>query len=84
VRTGEDAPDPGPIVAAAERAGVPLRVQSIDAPELAALLEHRLVLVRPDGHVAWRGNAPPSDAEAMIARVRGASVATAVGESVVS
>jgi hypothetical protein len=29
------------------------------------------VLVRPDGHVAWRADAEPADADAIIDRVRG-------------
>ncbi len=37
--------------------GVPLRVERIDDPAIAALYERRLVLVRPDGHVAWRADA---------------------------
>jgi hypothetical protein len=32
----------------------------------------RLVLSRPDQHVAWRGDAPPSDPLALIDWVRGA------------
>jgi hypothetical protein len=35
--------------------------------------ERRLVLVRPDGHVAWRDDAEPRDARAVIDRLRGAS-----------
>jgi hypothetical protein len=31
--------------------------------------------VRPDGHVAWRGNETPRDAGALIDAVRGASSA---------
>jgi 2-polyprenyl-6-methoxyphenol hydroxylase-like FAD-dependent oxidoreductase len=53
--------------------GVPLSVASLDEPEAAALYERRLVLVRPDGHVAWRGEALPADAGALLDRVRGAS-----------
>jgi acetyltransferase-like isoleucine patch superfamily enzyme len=30
------------------------------------------VLVRPDGHVAWRGRIPPADPLALIDRLRGA------------
>ena len=37
-----------------------------------ALYERRLVLVRPDGHVAWRADAEPADARAVIDVVRGA------------
>jgi 2-polyprenyl-6-methoxyphenol hydroxylase-like FAD-dependent oxidoreductase len=58
-------------VAAKER-GVPLTLAGLDTPEAAALYERGLVLVRPDGHVAWRGDAVPADAGALIDRVRGA------------
>jgi 2-polyprenyl-6-methoxyphenol hydroxylase-like FAD-dependent oxidoreductase len=57
---------------AARRQRVPLRSIELDEPQAAALYERKLVLVRPDGHVAWRGDAPPADPLAMIDRVRGA------------
>jgi 2-polyprenyl-6-methoxyphenol hydroxylase-like FAD-dependent oxidoreductase len=57
---------------AAAARGVPLAIVAVDDPEAARLYESRLVLVRPDGHVAWRGNAPPGDAGALIDRIRGA------------
>ncbi|HLI22846.1 MAG TPA: FAD-dependent monooxygenase, partial [Stellaceae bacterium] len=57
---------------AAARRGVPLTVERIRSPEAAALYERPLVLVRPDGHVAWRGDAVPDDALALIDTVRGA------------
>ena len=44
-------------VKAAMERGVPLRVERIDNAEIAHLYEQPLVLVRPDGHVAWRGHA---------------------------
>ena len=61
-----------PIVAAAQARGVPLDV--VAAPEATELYERDLVLVRPDHHVAWRGDAPPDDADALIARVTGVTV----------
>src|SRR5690606_17156924 len=45
---------------AAERR-VPLRQETIDNPEIQAQYGARFVLVRPDGHVAWRGNTMPAD-----------------------
>jgi 2-polyprenyl-6-methoxyphenol hydroxylase-like FAD-dependent oxidoreductase len=61
--------------AAAER-GVPLRIVEIDAPEIAKLYERKLVLVRPDGHVAWRGDAAPADAGQLVDVVSGYLSAT--------
>ena len=40
--------------------------------KIAALYERKLVLVRPDGHVAWRGDDVPGNAAALIDQVRGA------------
>ena len=57
---------------AAKSRGVPLEVVDLNEPEAAALYERRLVLVRPDGHVAWRGDALPADCGALVDRVRGA------------
>ncbi|WP_328876076.1 FAD-dependent monooxygenase [Streptomyces sp. NBC_00287] len=57
--------------AAAER-GVPLRVVDVRDAHARALYERDLVLVRPDQHVAWRGDAPPADPSHVIDRVRGA------------
>jgi 2-polyprenyl-6-methoxyphenol hydroxylase-like FAD-dependent oxidoreductase len=58
--------------AAAER-GVPLTVCDVANEEAAALYGRRLVLVRPDGHVAWRGDEMPTDAARVIDKVRGAA-----------
>ena len=61
-----------PIVDAAKHRSVPLKVSRVTDPSAAALFEKKLVLVRPDGIVAWRGDAPPADPLALIDRVRGA------------
>lgn len=53
--------------------GVPLAIFDLDDPKAVALYENRLVLVRPDGHVAWRGDAPPRDVTAIVDTVRGAA-----------
>jgi hypothetical protein len=66
------ASDSSAISAAAAARNVPLAVHDVAEPEAAELYERVLVLVRPDGHVAWRADAPPADAGALIDRVRGA------------
>jgi len=58
---------------AAKARGVPLDVVDVGEPEIAVLYERCLVLVRPDGHVCWRGDTTPGDTMALIDRVRGAA-----------
>ena len=72
LRLGRDAPSGERICAAAASAGVPLQVIDLDPPEVTALYQNRLVLVRPDGHVAWHADVEPDDARAVIDVVRGA------------
>ena len=52
---------------------IPLQVIDVAEPEIATLYERRLVLVRPDGHVCWRGDTLPGDVTDLIDRVRGAA-----------
>ena len=61
-----------PLVAAARARHLPLSIVDIARPDIAALYERKLVLVRPDGFVAWRADKPPLDSAALIDRVRGA------------
>jgi hypothetical protein len=67
------APDVDAIVHAAETRSMPLAIHDVAEEEAAALYQRRLVLVRTDGHVAWRGDAVPDDPLALIDRVRGAA-----------
>jgi 2-polyprenyl-6-methoxyphenol hydroxylase-like FAD-dependent oxidoreductase len=71
--------DPGIDTAALEdaaaRQGLPLTV--VDLDENSALsYDHKLVLARPDRHVAWRGDSAPERPDAIVAAVRGAGVAS--------
>ena len=72
LRFGEDAPDAAPLREAALSRGVPLDIHTIDNAEATQLYERKLVLVRPDGYVAWRGDTVPN-ALAIIDRIRGAA-----------
>ena len=57
---------------AARQAGLPLDIVSLDELQVREVYERPLVLVRPDGHVAWRGDAVPANAAEIIDQVRGA------------
>ena len=67
--------DVSALVDAAAGRGVPFTVVDIAEPPIRKLYEKELVLVRPDGHVAWRSDDAPADPMWLIDRVRGASVA---------
>lgn len=60
------------LVAAASKAGMPLTVVDLENPEARELYECALVLVRPDGHVAWRADHQSQDSGSVIDTVRGA------------
>ena len=60
------------LVTAARQRGVPLAVLDLDADESATLYPHKLLVSRPDQHVAWRGDELPNDPVGLIDRLRGA------------
>jgi hypothetical protein len=64
--------DVGRLTEAAACREVPLTVVDVDAHDAADLYPRKLLLSRPDQHVAWRGDNAPDDALALIDRVRGA------------
>ncbi len=64
----DPAADVSGIVAAAAERRVPLVV--LDAA--SGLYRHKLVLSRPDQHLAWRGDAAPDNPLALIDLIRGA------------
>ena len=66
------------IVDAAARRGLPLAVLDLDGPNARALYARKLVLVRPDRHAAWRGDAEPVRPMELIDIVRGACPAPAL------
>jgi 2-polyprenyl-6-methoxyphenol hydroxylase-like FAD-dependent oxidoreductase len=69
--------DTAPLEQAAMVRNVPLSVVTVPDLAVRALYERDLVLVRPDRHVAWRGDALPADADAMIRQVTGSGAGPA-------
>jgi 2-polyprenyl-6-methoxyphenol hydroxylase-like FAD-dependent oxidoreductase len=55
--------------------GMPLAIVALDEPEAKALYQRNFVLVRPDGHVAWRADSMPRDPGAVLDIARGAGEA---------
>jgi len=54
--------------------GMPLKVLDLhDVPEVVAQYDRKLTLIRPDQHVAWRGDDLPDDCAVVIDIVRGAA-----------
>jgi hypothetical protein len=71
LRLGPEAPSGARVEQVAADRGVPLTSVSLSEPKVLAAYERRLVLIRPDGHVAWRADAEPADAGALIDIIRG-------------
>jgi hypothetical protein len=78
LRLGDDPPRAEELIAAAHARGVPLTTIRLVDPKVAALYERSLMLVRPDGHVAWRSDTPPDQTLELIDRIRGAAGSPAV------
>jgi 2-polyprenyl-6-methoxyphenol hydroxylase-like FAD-dependent oxidoreductase len=73
LRLGANPPPGDAFAEAAKKRSLPFKLETIADPKIAELYEKKLVLVRPDGHVAWRDDAPPADALRLIDLVRGAA-----------
>jgi 2-polyprenyl-6-methoxyphenol hydroxylase-like FAD-dependent oxidoreductase len=63
--------DGSELIRAAGRRGVPLTVLDRRGDRYLAAYGEALTLIRPDGHIAWRGSASPEDPGAVIDVVRG-------------
>ncbi len=58
--------DGGTLAASFARRKIPLTVYDVPVPEARDLYQSSLALVRPDQHVAWRGDALPEDCDALV------------------
>ena len=56
---------------AAQQLGIPVQQICFHRDEAQRVYEKNYVLVRPDGHVAWRGDALPQDLNALLLLVAG-------------
>jgi 2-polyprenyl-6-methoxyphenol hydroxylase-like FAD-dependent oxidoreductase len=72
LRLAASAPSGDSLRAAAQHRGVPLQIVTLEIPEVLQAYQSRLILVRPDGHVAWRDDQEPEEAGVVMDVIRGA------------
>lgn len=72
LRLGVHAPHPSGLERAFGERRMPLTIVTIVDPAINTLYERALVLVRPDGHVAWRSDQEPADPGTVVDHIRGA------------
>lgn len=63
--------DTAPLVEALQRIGAPVSVVLLDDARARRVYGCRLLLLRPDMHVVWRGDAPPDDVSEVAAIATG-------------
>lgn len=71
LRIGSEAPEADTLIEAFGARGVPVDHHHLCDAGVHKAYRDLLVLVRPDGHVAWRGNAAPEEPMAVVDLVRG-------------
>jgi 2-polyprenyl-6-methoxyphenol hydroxylase-like FAD-dependent oxidoreductase len=71
LRLAPGAPEGDAFAHAARQRGIPLQVVDAFDEDGRELYGRDLALIRPDQHVAWRGNSLPADAGALLARITG-------------
>ena len=71
LRLGGMAADSSAIVTAAAASGAPITVLEISDQAVRDLYGRDLVLVRPDQHIAWRGNRVPANTRGLWRRLTG-------------
>jgi 2-polyprenyl-6-methoxyphenol hydroxylase-like FAD-dependent oxidoreductase len=71
LRVSQDKPDCSALVAAAAKRRIPLKIIDASGDVAATLYEKPLTLIRPDQHVAWRGDRLPEDIDELLNTVTG-------------
>jgi hypothetical protein len=72
LRLGGRTADASPLMAAAARLRIPLKMLDVPGATARDLYQRDLVLLRPDQYVAWCGNAMPADPDRLLAQLAGA------------
>jgi 2-polyprenyl-6-methoxyphenol hydroxylase-like FAD-dependent oxidoreductase len=72
LRLGSGAPAGEELRRAARQRGLPLSVVDVTDPVARELYQRDLALIRPDQHVAWRGNRLPEYPDALLTRLTAA------------
>ena len=73
LRLGGTTADTSGLERAMRATGAPLSVFGVDATIARDVYGYDLILLRPDLHIAWRGQAPPRDPAGLAAIVTGHS-----------
>lgn len=76
LRLGPHAPSASELQDAAARRKIPFKVLDVPSAEARDLYGCDLAIVRPDQHVAWRGDRPAADPDRLLTLVTGAGRAT--------
>jgi 2-polyprenyl-6-methoxyphenol hydroxylase-like FAD-dependent oxidoreductase len=71
LQIGPDVPDISAFTQAAEEIAVTLNVVRVEEAAAEELYEAKLLLVRPDQHIAWRGDTVPTDVSEILKVVIG-------------
>ena len=71
LRLGPKPPQADGLLAAFASRNVPVRAVDVPSPVARDLYQRDIVVVRPDQHVAWRGNADPPDAADVVVQMTG-------------
>ncbi len=78
LRLGSNPVDVTKFMEEAKKNNLPLTVVDIPDSQIHKLYERRLVLARPDGHSAWRGDAVPENVRTIVQTCKGMFVRAAV------
>jgi len=71
---GHEVPDVSPLTKSLGKSGAPVEAMHVSDPRLRDLYGRDLFLLRPDLHIAWRGNTLPDDIDHFIATILGWNV----------